>query len=232
MIYSIILTTTVIVSNLLLSSSQRHLDGKDSLEYINTAEDIIQESTSRNSLQQARKCYVLAAHLDPNLERSAILGLIEIEDNPDRLSQLLSVLPASQILHSDAIMHVEKFRPVASPTDIFNACKKVQNLRDFNMITIVDRTPVQEELLRYASTGLPKRLRNILLKGGKVPIQINTDDTLRAELLLLGGATQWSTAVRVDRNIPLGIGGQVDLSLIMGVDTSEYLLTDGKWHAP
>jgi len=63
-------------------------------------------------------------------------------------------------------------------------------------------------------------------------MQSNTQDTLRAELLLLGGATQWSTAVKVDRNIPLGIGGQVDLSTLMGLDISEYLLTDGKWHAP
>lgn len=225
--------TTVLVTTSSLLSSTPQLDGKDGLQYINMAEDFLQTTNKRNAIQQARKCYVIAAYLDPNLERSAVLGLIEIEDQPSRLNQLVSALPPSRVLLGDAIVHIEKIRPIASPTAIFDACQKVQKLRTVGAkIDIKGRTPIQEELLRYASSRLHKRLRKTLLEGGKVPMQSNTQDTLRAELLLLGGATQWSTAVRVDRNIPLGIGGQVDLSTLMGVDITEYLLTDGKWHAP
>ena len=232
MMYFKFFITTVLVTTTSLLSSTPQLDGKDGLQYINMAEDYLQATNKRNAIQQARKCYVIAAYLDPNLERSAVLGLIEIEDQPSRLNQLVSALPPSRVLLGDAIVHIDKIRPIASPTAIFDACQKVQKLRTANMINISKRTPIQEELLRYASSRLHKRLRKTLLEGGKVPMQSNTQDTLRAELLLLGGATQWSTAVRVDRNIPLGIGGQVDLSTLMGVDISEYLLTDGKWHAP
>ena len=63
-------------------------------------------------------------------------------------------------------------------------------------------------------------------------MESNMHETLIAELLLLGGASQWSTAVRINRNIPLGIGGQVDLSTLMNIDISDYLFSDGKWHAP
>jgi hypothetical protein len=232
MMYFKIFIITVLVTTTSLVSSTPQLTGKDALQYINMAEDFLQATNKRNAIQQARKCYVIAAYLDPNLERSAILGLIEIEDQPSRLTQLVSALPPSRVLLGDAIVHIDKIRPIASPTAIFEACQKVQKLRTVNMINISERTPIQEELLRYASSNLHKRLRTTLLEGGKVPMQSNIQDTLRAELLLLGGATQWSTAIKIDRNTPLGIGGQVDLSTLMGVDISEYLLTDGKWHAP
>ena len=232
MMYFLFFITAVLLTTSSLVSSTPQLDGKDGLQYINMAEDFLQATNKRNSIQQARKCYVIAAYLDPNLERSSVLGLIEIEDQPSRLTQLVSALPPSRVLLGDAIVHIEKIRPVASPAAIFDACQIVQKLRTVNMINISERTPIQEELLRYASSSLHIRLRKTLLEGGKVPMQSNTQDTLRAELLLLGGATQWSTAVTVDRNIPLGIGGQVDLSTLMSVDISEYLLTDGKWHAP
>ena len=232
MMYFKFFIITVLVTTTSLVSSTPQLTGKDALQYINMAEDFLQATNKRNAIQQARKCYVIAAYLDPNLERSAILGLIEIEDQPSRLTQLVSALPPSRVLLGDAIVHIDKIRPIASPTAIFEACQKVQKLRTVNMIIPSEQTPIQDELLRYASSNLPKRLRKTLLEGGKVPKQSNIQDTLRAELLLLGGATQWSTAIKIDRNTPLGIGGQVDLSTLMGVDISEYLLTDGKWHAP
>ena len=232
MMYFKIFIITVLVTTTSLVSSTPQLTGKDALQYINMAEDFLQATNKRNATQQARKCYVIAAYLDPNLERSAILGLIEIEDQPSRLTQLVSALPPSRVLLGDTIVHIDKIRPIASPTAIFEACEKVQKLRIVNMIIPSEQTPIQDELLRYASSNLPKRLRKTLLEGGKVPMQPNIQDTLRAELLLLGGATQWSTAIKIDRNTPLGIGGQVDLSTLMGVDISEYLLTDGKWHAP
>jgi len=232
MMYFKIFIITVLVTTTSLVSSTPQLTGKDALQYINMAEDFLQATNKRNATQQARKCYVIAAYLDPNLERSAILGLIKIEDQPSRLTQLVSALPPSRVLLGDTIVHIDKIRPIASPTAIFEACEKVQKLRIVNMIIPSEQTPIQDELLRYASSNLPKRLRKTLLEGGKVPMQPNIQDTLRAELLLLGGATQWSTAIKIDRNTPLGIGGQVDLSTLMGVDISEYLLTDGKWHAP
>jgi hypothetical protein len=209
------------------------LDGSDGLAYIEMAEDLLATGKSDRAIQFARKCYVLSTFVNPALRRSAMLGLIDIEDNEHRSGQLISSLPSSRLLLGKVVVHVDAVRPVASAKAVFSACKELQNLRTLDKIQITKRDVKRIELLRFASLSLPITLRQVLLEGGKIPrTQQLSRDSLQAELELLGGTTQWSAAVLVEGNVPLSVTGSIDLAALMGVDTSTYLFENGKWHAP
>jgi hypothetical protein len=48
----------------------------------------------------------------------------------------------------------------------------------------------------------------------------------------LGGPSQWSTAVLIEGDIPLGSGGQIDLAAMMGVDAAKIIYKGGRWQLP
>jgi len=228
-----LLLLSILVYSSIATVPNAQLDGTDANAYLEMAEDYSQETADRHSIENARRCYVLAAFIDPTLKRSAILGLIELEDSAARRDQLLASLPPSGLLLGSVASRVEWLRPVASPASIFEACRQVQALRLQDTIVVNKRSDTQLELLRFASEVLPKNVQQILLQGGKVPVEKSlTKTSLQAELLLLGGTTQWSTAVLINGDVPLGIGGHIDLAALMGVDISLYLFEDGKWVAP
>lgn len=227
------LVLSILVCSVIATTSNEKLDGTDATAYLEMAEDFSQKIGTRYSIEDARRCYVLAAFIDPTLTRSAILGLVELEDSGARRDQLLASLPPSGLLLGSVASRVERVLPVASPTSIFEACRQLQALRVQDTIAVNKRNETQLELLRFAVDGLPKHVQQVLLKGGKIPKGKSlASPTLQAELLLLGGTTQWSTAVLINGDVPLGVGGHVDLATLMGVDTSLYLFEDGKWITP
>ena len=71
MMYFLFFITAVLLTTSSLVSSTPQLDGKDGLQYINMAEDFLQATNKRNSIQQARKCYVIAAAISFNRRASA-----------------------------------------------------------------------------------------------------------------------------------------------------------------
>lgn len=227
------ITLLLFFSSSIQESVPPTLDGTDGLAYINMAEDIIAAGKSDMAVDFARKCYVLSAIVDPSLKRSAMLGLIDLEDNEHRAAQLISSLPPAKLLLGEVVVHVDAVRPVASAKAVISACKEVQNLRTLDNIQIHERDEKRIELLRFASISLPSNLRKVLLDGGKVPrTQQLSRESLKAELELLGGTTQWSAAVLIEGNVPLSVTGSIDLPALMGVDTSTYILRNGTWHAP
>ncbi len=233
MMSDFIIGTVVLLSSAFFVSEPVQFDGSDGMAYIELAEDVLADGTSERAIQIARKCYVLAAVVDPQFERSAMLGLIEIEDNAQRLEQLIASLPSGNLLLGEVVVHVDAVRPSASPEAIFAACKEVQNLRLLDKIQLLERDSQQLELLRYASLSLPHALRQILLEGGKVPVNQKVESqTLKAELQLLGSTTQWSAAVLVEGNVPLDVAGTIDLAALIGVDTSTFIFKNGRWLAP
>jgi hypothetical protein len=217
----------------LATARAAELDGTDSLAYIEMAEDILVGVRNEKAIDVAKKCYVLAAFFDAQLHRSAMLGLIEIETDQHKLDALLSSLPSAKLFLGNVVYHLDTVRPVATPNLILDACKQVQNLRMLDTIHVAERNDAQEELLQYAAASMPEELSKVLLQGGKVPsAQSVSVDSLKAELLLLGGTTQWSAAVLVEGNIPLGVKGSIDLAALMGINTSNYMFKNGRWHTP
>jgi hypothetical protein len=171
--------------------------------------------------------------VDPELKRSAMLGLIEIDDNEQRSAQLLASLPSGKLLLGEVVVHIDTVRPIAAAKAVISACKEVQNLRILDKIQITERDDKRIELLRFASLSLPSTLRKVLLEGGKVPRSKHVvSASLKAELELLGGTTQWSAAVLVEGNVPLSVSGTIDLTALMGIDPSTYIFENGKWRTP
>ena len=233
MIARIFSSVSLLLFSVTFATEPVELDGTDGLVYIDMAEDLLAAGNSERAVEIARKCYVLAAVIDPQLERSAMLGLIEIEDNQHRLEQLVSSLPSGKLLLGEVVVHLDVLRPTATPKAIIDACKEVQNLRLLDKIQILERDEKRTELLRFASLSLPPALRQVLLDGGKVPrTQMVSSQSLKAELQLLGGTTQWSAAVLVKGNVPLDVTGTIDLAALLGVDTSTYMYKNGRWIAP
>jgi len=209
------------------------LDGTDGLAYIEMAEDILASGKSERGIAFARKCYVLSAIVDPELKRSAILGLIEIDNNEQRSAQLLASLPSGKLLLGEVVVRVDAVRPIATPKAVISACKEVQNLRILDKIQLTERDDKRIELLRFASLSLPSTLRKVLLEGGKVSRNKQVvSDSLKAELKLLGGTTQWSAAVLVEGNVPLNVLGTVDLAALMVIDASTSIFENVKWRTP
>lgn len=233
MIHTMYICIVAIALSTMATSQTAELDGSDALAYIEMAEDVLVGERSERAIQVAKKCYVLSALFDSRLHRSAMLGLIEIETDQHKLDALLSSLPAAKLLLGNVVFHVDSVRPVATPARILAACKQVQNLRMLDTIYVSDRSEIQVELLQYAAASMPKELSKVLLQGGKVPAANSVSvDSLKAELLLLGGTTQWSAAVIVEGNIPLGVKGSIDLAALMGIETTNYLFKNGRWHTP
>ncbi|MDP6692755.1 MAG: hypothetical protein QF444_00380 [Phycisphaerales bacterium] len=211
------------------------LDGTNGLSYIDAAEDLLEGVPSPSEIKEARRRFVLATVVDPSLLRSSILGLISIETDPLRRKRLVSVLPKSKSLISKVITTVQETRPIADQDSILKACKTLQKLRiDGQVMIHKEEVPkIQRELLIYATLDLSETLKKSIHGTTRLPTSDSTvNETLLAELKLLGGPSQWSTAVLIEGDIPLGSGGQIDLAAMMGVDAAKIIYKGGRWQLP
>ncbi|MDP7009422.1 MAG: hypothetical protein QGI78_07615 [Phycisphaerales bacterium] len=233
MIHYALLIILVLTSAISVEHTEFQLDGTDGVAYIELAEDMLDDATSKEAVQFARKCYVLSAQVNPNLKKSAILALIAIETDAKRRDVLRSSISSETLLPHDIVLQGNDPLPSATPQEILTACEILEDVRTGGAINIGGRSPVVNSLLEYVSRSFEPSIRDIVLNGGRARAsEFTSTQTLKAELQLLGGSSQWSAAIVLNGAQPRKVFGTLDLPSIMQVDVRHYLYKNGRWYAP
>ena len=199
----------------------------DPLSYFRAAENIASlENLSSSERSDIRHLYVLSAVLDSSLRESAIVGLLDIENDPTLKRVLNSMRSNSEMLLVPEVALKKDSPLLLQSNSAEDLCETITSIRFGKRIT-----SEQLQALRPWRYLFPNVFDQIIPNkvGKKLQSKSDIHTTLLVELAILGGPTVWSADYLESGGIPMSFTINDDLATLFQIDPTKTIRINGRW---
>ncbi len=227
MTFAIFIPLICITASLAPEPWSQLLDPSDGATYFNVAEELAaQDQLSQEDRKLITELYVLAAVSDPIYRDSSIIGIISILQDDELRAQLLNLKKSPPLLVPSLVQQVYLCN-TQNQTKIEELCSTLTTLRQGKTITTEQSDSLKPWLFMFPSSFEPvfrgTQSRRRFLTTSEVEV------TLKVELAVLGGSSQWSADLTSSGGHPVTINMSDDLASLLSVDPIKRIRKNGRW---
>jgi len=205
------------------------LTPENGMSYFTVAEDLSTEKKlSKDDRRLITELYVLAAVSNPVYRDSSILGIIHVIQDEDLILQLQNLRVSQPILVPN-VVQTEQSSLLKDQNAIKEVCSVLTIVRQGKVIT-----QEQSQKLNPWKFMFPTQFDSLfagLQKRRKALSKEDVEATLKVELSVLGGSSQWSADhISIGSN-PVTVNMSDDLATLLSVNPANNLRKNNRWIA-